>query len=367
MRSSSLLLPVLLVQAYGFQSSVPRTSGHVRNSRLGFWVPPPSALQSSVAPFQNDTAAIVASSSYIITTAARGGDRPKAQLVQRSAVAGVSCVTTWAMIQYASLSAVQASSVQGLVACLLATTTPLFAAASFCGSFAGMSGQIASAGQAAVLGAFCAAVFYWWETTKIQLGKGGRLGTMAFIANLAYFVCRHGTVTFLVDALNILRPSTAVAVLLSAAAVVASRKKNNPADGKQSPSLSLRGAAVPKAALFAALVARFVLTSANGATAAVTKLVPSALSMYAASLIVKKSAGVVLPVALVGLAGSFMGALAAPIYLGAFIGMTGLKDFGPGKLLQSSVLSTVLLELGLFNGFGGKLGFLSFLGVNFAM
>jgi hypothetical protein len=53
--------------------------------------------------------------------------------------------------------------------------------------------------------------------------------------------------------------------------------------------------------------------------------------------------------------------------MGAFLGMTGLKNFSTANFLQSSLLSAVLLELGIFQGFGGKLGFLAFLGVNFGM
>ena len=91
----------------------------------------------------------------------------------------------------------------------------------------------------------------------------------------------------------------------------------------------------------------------------------SARAIFIASVLVQEAEGVILPVALLGLAGSFT-PLAAPIYLGAFIGMTS-KTFSTFQFLQSSLFSATLLKLGILEGFGGKLGLIAFLGVLFGM
>jgi hypothetical protein len=98
-------------------------------------------------------------------------------------------------------------------------------------------------------------------------------------------------------------------------------------------------------------------------------VVSSLLSMVLAAVTVQHSAGVVWPVALVGLLGSLLltPALAASTYLGAFVGMTTLARFKFTNTVQACTLATLLLHLGVFDGFGGKLGFLSFLGVLFGM
>jgi hypothetical protein len=316
------------------------------------------------------------------------GRQVKQQLLARSAVVGASCVSTWGILQYVvvtggrRLSAVTASSLMGLLASLVLQLSPAYTVAALCGSFAGMSAQIGTATQACSLGLLCAAVFFWWEsvTPKIQLGKGGRLGTIAFLSNLAYFAIQQGSqrcLSLFLELLEIVPPSTAPLALTMWGLAIrkkASATAKIPRDSVDQPTNTVQMAlfAVPKVLLLGTLIARFLATAqANGSPAAAaltTRLLPSVIAVFAASQVVKKSVGVVLPVALVGLVGSlFLGRLAAPIYMGAFVGMTGLKDFSTFKFVQASLLSTTLLELGLFNGFGGRLGLFAFLGVNFAI
>ena len=229
-----------------------------------------------------------------------------------------------------------------------------------------MSGQITNFGQASILGALCGAVFYRFEQYKLQLGKGGRLGTIAFLSNLIYFVTAVASPQrFLVDVLNLVRPTTAVA------AVAASSLAVQTAGNKESSRWQRIVHHASKATLLGVLLARLVSNSSTTAVATLTKFLGSVLTIFTASLVVKKTTpykGVVMATSVVGLLGSFLPVVSpAAVYLGAFLGMTGLASFGITSFAQASLLSAVLLELGLWNGFGGKLGFLSFLGVHFVL
>jgi hypothetical protein len=320
----------------------------------------------------------------------------------------------------------------GLLLSVSSASAVPFCAASFCGSFAGMSAQTVTLGQASLLAFFTSVVYYIFErpNQKLQVGKGGRLGTIAFLANVFYyFAIRNGgssshqfggsaaAASFFVDIVKLLRPSTTVAVVLAATVLNMARSRRirdqkQQQQQQQQQAISQEGsggissstavekprsngvvaqmllATVSKGAIITALLARCLLqttaTTGSGSTttataATVTTLVAlakSTLAMFAASVTVQKCKPlVVFPVALIGLMSATLlgNSWAAPLYLGAFIGMTGLPQFTlsrqqPGiKFLQASLLSALLLQLGLFAGFGGKLGFLAFVGVNFAL
>ena len=228
------------------------------------------------------------------------------------------------------------------------------------------------------------AIFYWWDQQAIGVGKGGRLGTIAFLGNLLYYsaVVRGGLGKLLGSTLEIFCPLTAVVLALSAsalhfarttpAAVAAAADKSHDYRSGESiypmtrdPNNLRRLAQASKMVILFAVAARLWTSSTVGIT---NTVVPSLLSMILAALTVQNSAGVVLPVALVGLLGSIVTpALATSVYLGAFVGMTKLARFGLTNTVQACTLATLLLHLGVVDGFGGKLGVLSFLGVLFGM
>lgn len=301
--------------------------------------------QSSVSSFQNNN-----------TTSALPVMTPS--LIQRSSTVALSCMVTWATIKLTGWSIVRASSTVGVASAL--TMSPAFAAASFCGSFAGMSGHVSTLSQTAVLGLACGLVFYLWDVNKMQIGKGGRLGTIAFLGNMLFdFIRNGGPGSVLMAIMNTLSPVTAATVAASGAVSIASGRKTE--KGTHMNSLLHQ---VSKAVLLGSLFHRLIT---NGVS--LTKWSISAACIFLASLVVKNTTpwkGIVMAASIVGLLGSFT-PWAAAIYLGAFIGMTGRESFYKRNLLQASLFSAVLLELGLFNGFGGRLGFLAFLGVNFGL
>lgn len=316
---------------------------------------------------------------FITLPAAIADDKEQlVQLLQRSTVAGVSCVTTWALSQQLPLCTIQASSLQGLVA---ATIFPApMAMASFCGSFAGMSAHCTGIPQAAVLASLTAAAYFLWDGNKVQLGKGGRMGTVAFLANVAYLVGRLGLKASLVQqvtsVVNVVRPVTAMAVASSALLLAAANLRIPVTSDKKHTSTTLVKRTVivkhlSKALILGALVSRLVSSSQSPALSTLTKWLGSSSAMWIASLTVQRLtpvAGVVMATSAVGLLGSLVaGNLSAAIYLGAFVGMTGLKQFTARSAGEASLLSATLLELGLWNGFGGKLGWMAFLGVNFGL
>ena len=104
-----------------------------------------TVLQSSTTSSKD------ASSSFL-------SEQRKAQLMLlfRSSFCALSSVTTWAMVQHAGLTIVQASALQGLAACCFLPKP--YAMAWFCGSFAGMSAQPAALDEAALLAAACTAL-----------------------------------------------------------------------------------------------------------------------------------------------------------------------------------------------------------------
>lgn len=276
---------------------------------------------------------------------------PTPWLLQRSSTAALSCMVTWAVIQHAGWSIVRASSAVGVVSAL--TMSPSFAAASLCGSFAGMSAQIATLHQTALLGLACGLVLYVWDANQFQIGKGGRLGTIAFLGNMMFHSVRHGGPgSVLMAIVNTLTTTTAYTAAASGLVSIASGRRN----------ALLHQAS--KAVLFGSLLHRFVT---NGAS--LERWGISAACMFCSSLVVKSATrwnGVVMAASVVGLLGSFT-PWAAAIYLGAFIGMTGRENFYQSNFLEASLLSAMLFEFGFLHGFGGRLGFLAFLGVSFGL
>ncbi|KAJ1457841.1 hypothetical protein M885DRAFT_514330 [Pelagophyceae sp. CCMP2097] len=96
-----------------------------------------------------------------------------------SAVGG--CLATWALVAHGAAPPIFASSAVGLVSGL-AFPAP-FAAAAFCGSFAGMGSGLTLEG-AATLAVWNAALLAVCERRGWLKGKGGRLGCISAVATL---------------------------------------------------------------------------------------------------------------------------------------------------------------------------------------
>jgi hypothetical protein len=258
-------------------------------------------------------------------------------------------MVTWATIQYTGWSIVRASSIVGMISALF--LSPSFAAASLCGSFAGMSAHIVTSQQAAVLGLACGLVLYVWDAQQLQMGKGGRLGTIAFAGNMMYYSLRYGGPSPVLKAMvNTLTPVTASTAAAASLVSMASKRQ------------LLHQAA--KAILWSSLFHRLLICGVS-----LPQWALSSACIFVASFLVRTATpwkGVVLATSLVGFLGSFT-PWAAAIYLGAFIGMTGRANFKLRSFLEATLLSSILLELGLLPGFGGRLGFLAFLGVSFGL
>ena len=210
------------------------------------------------------------------------------------------------------------------------------------------------------------------------MGKGGRLGTIAFLGNVLNTAVRTtgGFSKMLGSTLEIL--GTAILLAMSVSALRFSRTTPVAADKAiesktgghhkldsitRAPHNLRRLAQAFKAVVLVSSAARLFTSTTSAPIATVLQ---SLMSMVLAAVTVQKSAGVVLPVALVGLLGSWT-PVAAPIYLGTFVGMTKMPQFQFCNTVQACTLATLLLHLGVLDGFGGKLGLLSFLGVLFGM
>jgi hypothetical protein len=127
-----------------------------------------------------------------------------------------------------------------------------------------------------------------------------------------------------------------------------------------------------------------VLLRLLGSPVETSLLAPFAATLTAvatACTIVQRSPGTVVPTAVVGLVGStliqplvaaLLGAgksfdVAAPLYMGAILGMTAPKKLSTVQFGQAALLATTLLQLSLFSGYGGRLGLFALAGVYFAM
>ncbi len=316
---------------------------------------------SSLSRRQPKAAVATTTTTSKLQTATNGAivveqSRPNVERWQRSISVTASCVLTWFLAALTQLSTVQASSIVGILGCYLSPQPT----AAFCGSFAGMSGQLLNVQDSLMLGILSAGVMELFTKYQLGVGKGGRLGTIAYLGNLLFFLGTvQGNVLRIVNPILKALPAATVGLTLAggAALQLVRRRQTETATSTTTASTVLSNAL--KVAIMAVLLRAVPLTP---------QLRVSMASILASSLIVKASPGVVLPVALVGLVGSFLlPAYATSIYLGAFVGMTKLANFSYPQFAQASVFSAVLLSAGVFDGFGGKLGWLSFLSVLFGM
>lgn len=297
---------------------------------------------------------------------------------RRSLMATYACVGTWMLIHYGGLSPIQASSVQGMAVSLIITQPP-FVGAAFCGTFAGMSGQVTSLFDTILLGISCGLTYYGFESgSKMGVGYGGRLGTIAFLSNVLYMLVRNpfGFVSVVRNTLTAIEPH--VLVLAVASLLISKYRKivskivddaTSKESWKEKPGLN----SLPNLRLIPNVMKIILVGALSGSVVWNTKtsmlsLAKTSIAVFAASITSKKSPGFVLPVAALGMLASFLlPTFAAPVYLGAFIGMTAIPTYKEANFLQASVISASLFHLGLLDGFGGKLGFLAFLGVNLGL
>eukprot|EP00977_Amphora_coffeiformis_P002068 scaffold392_cov177-Amphora_coffeaeformis.AAC.12 len=319
-------------------------------------------LQSSTVPsFSNETSTSSLVSDSGVLSAER---KDQLTLLFRSSFCALSSVATWAMVKHAGMTIVQASALQGLLSCL-ALPKP-YAMAWFCGTFAGMSAHPTAFDEAFLLALACTGVFYQFEANKLALGRGGRLGLIAFLSNLVYYVLRMGpqqSAGLVVRLIDQVRPGTAVGVA-AAGAVLAGIRIRSAKLGIDSPSMSQR--TVKLSTQFILLM--FLLNRLSGLGVSTSSLMTTFATTFASSVLAWRSKYTIFPVALLGVLSCFlMPNLAPAVYLGGFIGMTGLANFRTFNFLRAAVLSAVLLKCGVLAGFGGRLGFLAYLGVNFAM
>jgi hypothetical protein len=291
--------------------------------------------------------------------------------MRRSFLAAYTCVTTWIMLKQCGLSAIQASCINGIISCVTCTQLP-YTAASFCGTFAGMSTHPSSVIEVSMLGIVCGFVYYGFESYRSFVGFGGRLGTIAFFSNILYMIIQSPkrSVYALQSAVNAIHPYSVLlfAFMWSMLRYTKSSTKARSSDfsyltyqsSMDTPSNLQQ---ICKIIALVLLVWRVLLVSR--ATFPALELIQTTLVVAIASISAKKIPGLVLPAAVLGLLGSILfPAFAAQIYLGTFIGMTSLPGYASMNLVQSSLCSTCLLHLGIFDGFGGKLGLLALLGVS---
>lgn len=369
-----LLTIVAYVSSAGAFSNLPLTSQHLgvfgkQNLRQQQSVSIQHAagrgrtLQSSASPssFSNETAAF--------STPPRAGalsEQGKAQLslLLRSSFCAMASVATWALVKHAGMTIVQASALQGLAGCFVLPKP--YALAWFCGSFAGMSAHPSALDEASLLAVACSGIFYLFEQNKLALGRGGRLGLIAFLSNLVYHSIRKGseqTMGIFVDLVNQIRPDTAVAAAVVGAILTGVRIRGNRL-GAQSPPLNQRLLKFgTQSVMLSILLGRL---SAMGISS--LSLLSNFAAAFVSSILAWKSQYTIFPVALLGaLAGFATPQLAPAVYMGGFIGMCSLPNFRTSKFFRAAALSSVLLKLGLLGGFGGRLGFLAYVGVTFAM
>ena len=280
-------------------------------------------------------------------------------LVLRAATCALASVATWATVRRWGLTIVQASALQGLLGCILLQKP--YALAYLCGTFAGMSAHPGAMDEAVLLALGTGAVLVAFDQRQWAVGRGGRLGLVAFLANVWYYALRKGPRAIMGVVLQVmeqLRPATVVGVAGVGVVLAALRQRVSNHTKPQNAAVW-----ATQTLLVGMLLQRLVATGV-----ALTSLWPTFGATLASTLLVWKSPYTVSTVTAVGLFSGFLTpALAPAAYMGAFIGMSALPKFGTTKFLRASVLSTLLLQLGLLGGFGGRLGFLAYLGVNFAM
>ena len=345
------------------------------------------------------TRASIAPPVKVTSTVTAPAENPLAepQRLARAQAAAIACLFTWFAANYTPLTIVQASSAAGLIACILTRNqnTP-WAVAVFCGALTGMSGNLLPAASLStktmldtpqllpivLLSSIISYIYALWDVKKWGVGIGGRLGTMAFVANLIYSLgalvvrtVRGGPGRFVLMPSSVQSLYTTLPVvsslLASAALFQWSRRRTIQAATKDQP-LSKILHTVAKLAVIWSINLPLLL---NNKVRAVEYL-GTVLSILIGNQIVHRtipSLGPVLPPSLVGLlsaalcpgAGHFH--ITSPkLFMGALMGLTTLPNFGLLNFVQSSVLGASLFHMGLLDGFGGKLGSLAYVGVLFA-
>jgi hypothetical protein len=337
--------------------------------------------------------------------------------VQRSMMASLGCMVTWLLANTSRntgssllamippLTIVQASCTTGLLSCLLFTTPfffrlPTYSVATFCGALAGMSGNVLQYTASTALSSSASALvpllfmsssvglaFGLWDDRKWGVGKGGRLGTIAFGGNIFYTLSSFLYHKFLRYNGNAIKLFTLVplktqqiyasmpiftSLVLSTLLLRSSRQKSSSSatDAQQQQSIY-------KALLFCTMAIPMFMNGSKGLTSTITEYMATVVSIFIGSQLVHRNIGKygpILPTSVVGMIGSILfagsghwGITSPKIFLGALMGLTTIPTFGVVSFLQSSFLSAVLFHLGILDGFGGKLGCLAYIGVLFGM
>jgi hypothetical protein len=316
----------------------------------------------------------------------------------RSVVVACTCMATHLLIatKSLSLSPIQASSLVALAVCGANNAhklPPATAAAALCGTFAGMSAHIGASVAAAASGhrtlyyycyaaallvysALAGLAYHIWDAFQISVGVGGRLGVMALCGNAVY------TALFVRSALQSTLQQMVTSSTLWPGLVAASTGALALVRRWKASSQSLVGPkvlqVVSKLAVVSLLLVRLVGNPLDR-----TVLIPflaALAAVLAACTIVQRSPGTVVPTAIVGLVGStlvqpIVSALlggtsfdvAAPLYMGAILGMTAPSKLTKVQFAQAATVATTLLQLSLWSGYGGRLGLFALAGVYFAM
>jgi hypothetical protein len=307
------------------------------------------------------------------------------------------------MVHYRTdVSIIQASAIQGLLGCCLLFPTNLkkpYALAWLCGTFAGMSSHPGSSlTQATLLGLTCTGTFYSFERQQYAVGKGGRLGFIAFVSNIMYYLFLRkgggGIQAFfsnvVMDTWNKLGmggftvqsiTATTMAFLTSIVvlptvrhhAKLTSTNKNSQETIRQITLLGIQS--ILLGILFQRLLSLKHIPMSN--------MVTTIATTFLSSIMVWKSPYTIATVTGLGILSSYWRSLMsssiitgtttsiminpAAVYMGTFIGMCSLPGFRVFKFLLASTLSTLLLQFEILPGFGGRLGFLAYLGVQFAL
>jgi hypothetical protein len=355
-----------------------------------------------------------------VTTTPRGGsggqDAAAATATQirtaRSVVVACTCLATHLLIAATStksfvlaLSPIQASSLVTLIVCgwNAPSLPPATAAAALCGTFAGMSAHIASSvataaasggGRSMYYGCYAAALLGYsalaglayclFEVYQIGVGVGGRLGCMALCGNAAFtaLFARSTLQSTLQQMVTSKTLSTTWPWLMAASSgAIAMARRWKASSSPDNSSVSTLLELMSKLA-----VASLILVRLLGSPLDHTVIYPFGATLVAAlsaCTIVQRSPGTVVPTALVGLIGSTLfqpcvSALlgksslppldvAAPLYMGAILGMTAPSlKFTKVQFGQAAMLATSLLQLSLWSGYGGRLGLFAAVGVYFA-
>jgi hypothetical protein len=342
---------------------------------------------------------------------------PKGALVEwttdrslRSMVASMGCIVTWMLTKHIpSYTIVHSCCTTGLLSCLLFTTPyfhmkqPSYSVAAFCGALAGMSGNIlahqvvVAVGTKTAATAALAPLLYYsacvglafgiWDTQKIGLGKGGRLGTIAFGGNLLYTIttCLYQQLLLkknsalkllsLVPSKTInLYASMPILTTLALSTLLLQSSRANIITDNNSKSDKMTQQMIYKILLCSTIAIPMIL---NRNVVSLVEYMTTVISIFIASQLVHTNIskfGPILPTSLVGMCGAVLltgttggwyGITSPKVFLGALMGLTTLPNFGVWNFLQSSVLSAFLFHLGLLDGFGGKLGSLAYVGVLF--